>query len=123
MEKTLIPAQGGCPVNLMKQCSPFFRPSVKIAIIPMEQERLPAVRKMILAASEAKSLEADVAELEEAVAGALGETRIALEQHLTEMHIQLDGPMEQYKGSLETLLPMQQGDFEEDLVGHVAQPT
>ncbi len=78
----------------------------------LQQERLPVVREMILAAGEAKSLEAAVLELEEALRDVVGEPRTVLEERLSEMRDRLEGPMSRYRGSLERLLPMQQGDFE-----------
>jgi pyruvate,orthophosphate dikinase len=78
----------------------------------MEKERLPVVREMILAAAETKALEAEVQTVEQELAGAAGEARRQLELHLSELRGRLEGPMGKYHGSLERLLPMQQGDFE-----------
>ena len=77
----------------------------------LEKERLPVMREMILAAREAKTLEAAVAAVEGELAGAQGKQRLELENRLSEMRGRLEGPMGKYRGSLERLLPMQQGDF------------
>ena len=77
-----------------------------------QKERLPVVQEMILAAAEAKSLEAEVLALEAEKAGAEGDQRRALEERLSGLRGQLEGPMGKYRGALEQLLPMQQGDFE-----------
>ncbi|MCH8994347.1 MAG: pyruvate, phosphate dikinase [Chloroflexi bacterium] len=78
----------------------------------LEKERLPVVREMILAAAEAKALEADVLAIEKELAAADGEQRHQIEERLSERRGRLEGPMGKYRGSLERLLPMQQGDFE-----------
>ena len=78
----------------------------------LEKQRLPVVREMILAAAEAKALEADVLALEKELNAADGDNRRQLEERLSELRGRLDGPMGKYRGSLERLLPMQQGDFE-----------
>ncbi|MGB2696219.1 MAG: putative PEP-binding protein [Dehalococcoidia bacterium] len=78
----------------------------------LEKDRLPVVREMILAAAEAKSLESDLVTTERDYARAEGEHRQSLEQRLSELRGQAEGPMGKYRGSLEKLLPMQQGDFE-----------
>ena len=78
----------------------------------LEKERLPVVREMILAAAEAKALEADVETAEAELANSAGEPRRQIESRLSEMRGRLEGPMGKYRGSLERLLPMQQGDFE-----------
>jgi len=77
-----------------------------------EEERLPVVREMILAAAEAKALEADVLAVERELARMRSDQRAQLEERLSELRGRLEGPMGKYRGSLEQLLPMQQGDFE-----------
>jgi pyruvate,orthophosphate dikinase len=78
----------------------------------LEKERLPVVREMILAAAEAKALEAEVAAVEQQLAGVSDGQRRGLEDRLSELRGRLEGPMGKYRGSLERLLPMQEGDFE-----------
>jgi pyruvate,orthophosphate dikinase len=78
----------------------------------LAKERLPVVREMILAAAEAKALEAEVLALEREAAVAAGGERQQLDQRLSELRGRLEGPMGHYRGALEKLLPMQQGDFE-----------
>jgi pyruvate,orthophosphate dikinase len=79
----------------------------------LQKERLPVVREMILAAAEAKALERDIANLEKEVANARDDERAHLLERLSELRGRAEGPMGHYRGSLERLLPMQQGDFEE----------
>ena len=79
----------------------------------LEPDRLPVVREMILAAAETKALEADVAAVEAELAAAGDEKRRRpLEDRLSTLRGRLEGPLGKYRGSLERLLPMQQGDFE-----------
>ncbi len=78
----------------------------------LEKERLPVVREMILAAGEAKALEAEVQAAEKELAGAVGDHRRQAEERLSELRARLEGPMSKYRGSLERLEPMQEGDFE-----------
>jgi pyruvate,orthophosphate dikinase len=78
----------------------------------LAKERLPVVREMILAAAEAKALEAEVLALEKEAAAARDGDGQQLDQRLSELRGRLEGPMGKYRGSLEKLLPMQQGDFE-----------
>jgi pyruvate,orthophosphate dikinase len=75
-------------------------------------DRLPIVREMILAAAEAKALESEVLALEKERARSSGGKQQQLEERLSELRGELEGPMGRYRGSLEKLLPMQQGDFE-----------
>ncbi len=77
-----------------------------------QEDRLPVVREMILAAAEAKALEAAVLALEKELAAANGDQRAQLDDWLSELRGRLEGPMGRYRGSLEKLMPMQQGDFE-----------
>ncbi|MCH8950110.1 MAG: pyruvate, phosphate dikinase, partial [Chloroflexi bacterium] len=78
----------------------------------LEKDRLPVVREMILAAAQAKALEADVLALDKERAAAEGEQRQRLEERLSELRGRLEGPMGKYRGSLDRLEPMQQSDFE-----------
>ena len=78
----------------------------------LQKGRLPVVREMILAAAEAKTLEAQVLAAQEVVARATGEARRGLEEQLSQLRGRLEGPMGKYRGSLDRLEPMQQGDFE-----------
>ncbi len=77
-----------------------------------QADRLPVVREMILAAAETKALEASVQSLEKEAAGADRDKRGQLDERLSELRGRLEGPMGKYRGSLDRLLPMQQGDFE-----------
>jgi pyruvate,orthophosphate dikinase len=78
----------------------------------LQQDRLPVVREMILAAAETKALERDVVSLERELAGAEGDKRWQLEARVAELRDRLRGPAERYRGALDRLLPMQQNDFE-----------
>jgi pyruvate,orthophosphate dikinase len=79
----------------------------------LEKERLPVVREMILAAHEAKTLEAESTALRRELENAGGEKKARLEQRLNDVLGRMEGPMGRYLGALERILPMQQGDFEE----------
>jgi pyruvate,orthophosphate dikinase len=78
----------------------------------LAKERLPDVREMLLAASDAKTLQAESEQLRKDLDGAAGERRTRLEQRLSEVTGQMEGPMGRYLGALGRILPMQQGDFE-----------
>ncbi|TAK64997.1 MAG: pyruvate, phosphate dikinase [Dehalococcoidia bacterium] len=78
----------------------------------LKKERLPAVRQMLLAAADAKRLEADAAGNRKELESASGEKRKRLEERLADVMEQMKGPMGQYTGALAEILPMQQGDFE-----------
>ncbi len=78
----------------------------------LAKNRLPVVREMILAAADAKALEAEAAAVRKEIEGASGEKKAKLEQRLTDVLERMEGPMGRYLGSLERILPMQQGDFE-----------
>ncbi len=77
-----------------------------------EASRLPVVQEMILAAAQAKALEADVLALEQERAVAEDDQQAALDERLSELRGRLEGPMGRYRGSLDRLEPMQQSDFE-----------
>jgi len=78
----------------------------------LKKERLPAVRQMLLAAADAKRLEADAAGIRKDLENASGPKRKVLDERLAEAQKQMKGPMGQYTGALAEILPMQQGDFE-----------
>jgi pyruvate,orthophosphate dikinase len=78
----------------------------------LHPDRLPAVREMLLAAADAKNLEADAAVLRKEIENASGEKRQRLEERLNDVLGRMEGPMGHYIGALEKILPMQQGDFE-----------
>jgi pyruvate,orthophosphate dikinase len=77
-----------------------------------QTDRLPVVQTMILAAADAKSLEAAVQGAEKELRDADGDRRGEIETRLSKLRGELEGPMGKYTGSLEKLLPMQQEDFE-----------
>ena len=79
----------------------------------LHPDRLPAVREMLLAAADAKNLEAEAAALRKEIGNATNEKRQRLEERLTDVLGRMEGPMGHYLGALEKILPMQQGDFEE----------
>ena len=78
----------------------------------LQKDRLPVVREMILAAAQAKALEAEVLALDKERAAAEGEQRQRLCERHSELRGRLEGPMGKYRGSLDRLEPMQQSDFE-----------
>jgi pyruvate,orthophosphate dikinase len=75
-------------------------------------DRLPVVRQMLLAASDAKALEAEAQGLRGELENATGAKRGQLDERLHDVLGRMEGPMGQYRGALDQLLPMQQGDFE-----------
>lgn len=79
----------------------------------LEKDRLPVVREMLLAATGAKQLEAESEALKKELENASGEKRQQLEARLHDVLGRMEGPMGQYRGALDRILPMQQGDFEE----------
>jgi pyruvate,orthophosphate dikinase len=79
----------------------------------LAKERLPVVRAMILAAADAKALQAEADAVRAELENAAGDKKARLEQRLTDVTGRLEGPMGRYLGALEQILPMQQGDFEE----------
>jgi pyruvate,orthophosphate dikinase len=78
----------------------------------LAKDRLPVVREMLLAASDAKNLEAEAQSLRQELEGASGDKKRRVEEHLNEVLGRMEGPMGHYRGALEKILPMQQGDFE-----------
>ncbi|MBI2723772.1 MAG: pyruvate, phosphate dikinase [Chloroflexi bacterium] len=79
----------------------------------LAKDRLPVVQEMLLAAANAKNLEAEAAALKKELEGAGGEKKAALDARLHDVLGRMEGPMGHYRGALDTILPMQQGDFEE----------
>ncbi len=79
----------------------------------LAKERLPVVREMILAASDAKTLQAEADSLRHEAVNATGDKKRRVEQRLNDVLGRMEGPMGRYLGALERILPMQQGDFEE----------
>ncbi len=78
----------------------------------LAKDRLPVVREMLLAASDAKTLDAEAQGLRHELDGATGDKKHRVEEHLNEVLGRMEGPMGHYRGALEKILPMQQGDFE-----------
>jgi pyruvate,orthophosphate dikinase len=78
----------------------------------LAKDRLPVVREMLLAASDAKTLDAEAQGLRQELEGATGDKKRRVEEHLNEVLGRMEGPMGHYRGALEKILPMQQGDFE-----------
>jgi pyruvate,orthophosphate dikinase len=68
---------------------------------------------MLLAASDAKTLDAEAQGLRQELEGATGDKKRRVEEHLNEVLGRMEGPMGHYRGALEKILPMQQGDFEQ----------
>ena len=79
----------------------------------LQKERLPVVQEMLLAAADTKRLEGEAAGLRKELESAAGEKKATLEQRLHDTLGRLEGPMGHYRGALDHILPMQQGDFEE----------
>jgi pyruvate,orthophosphate dikinase len=78
----------------------------------LAKDRLPVVREMLLAASDAKTLDAEAQGLRQELEGAAGDKKRRVEERLNEVLGRMEGPMGHYRGALEKILPMQQGDFE-----------
>ena len=74
-------------------------------------DRLPHVVAMIMAAPEAKSLEAEVTAKRAQLAGADGHAARELKKELTALERRMAAPMKAYKGALAKLLPFQRADF------------
>ena len=79
----------------------------------LQKERLPVVREMLLAATDAKNLEAESAQLRKELESATGEKRAQLEQRLNDVLGRMEGPMGHYRGAIERILPIIQDDFEQ----------
>ncbi|MEX0749288.1 MAG: putative PEP-binding protein, partial [Dehalococcoidia bacterium] len=78
----------------------------------LDKERLSVARAMILGAHQAKILQLDAESIEKELENATGEKKRRLDERLHEIQGRMEGPMGQYLGALEKILPMQQGDFE-----------
>jgi pyruvate,orthophosphate dikinase len=76
----------------------------------LHPDRLPAGREMLLAA---ERLEAEASGISKELENATGEKKARLDQHLHGVLGHMEGPMGHYRGALEKILPMQQGDFEQ----------
>ena len=75
------------------------------------EERLPHVVAMIMAAPEAKSIEAQLEAKTTQLAGADGPAARALRQEIAALKRRLAAPMKAYRGALAKLLPFQRADF------------
>jgi len=81
----------------------------------LAKDRLPVVQEMLLAAADAKALDAEAQGLRKELENATGVKRQRVEERLHEVMGRMEGPMGHYRGALEKILPMQQGDFEQIL--------
>ncbi len=79
----------------------------------LQKERLPVVREMLLAATDAKNLESESDELRREIEKAEGEKKAQLEERLNDVLGRMEGPMGHYLGSISRILPIIQQDFEE----------
>jgi len=79
----------------------------------LQKERLPVVRQMLLAATDAKFLEGEVEGLKKDLENSVGEKRAQLEQRLHHELGRMEGPMGRYRGAIAQILPMIQDDFEQ----------
>jgi len=79
----------------------------------LAKDRLPVVQEMLLAAADAKALDAEAQGLRKELENATGIKRQRVEERLHEVLGRMEGPMGHYRGALEKILPMQQGDFEQ----------
>ena len=77
----------------------------------MEQERLPIVQKMILAAPEAARLTAEIEKVKGDLATTPSDKKAAVEAHIAELEKAAVGPIGTYEAALAKLLPIQKGDF------------
>jgi len=75
------------------------------------EDRLPHVVALILAAPEAKALEAKLATLDAEIAGADGTHAVALKRERVTLKRQLAAPQKAYQQALAKLLPLQRADF------------
>jgi pyruvate, orthophosphate dikinase len=77
----------------------------------MEQDRLPIVQKMILAAPEAARLNTALEKARGELAAAPHDRKAAIEARISELERQAAGPSREYREALDALLPIQQEDF------------
>jgi pyruvate,orthophosphate dikinase len=75
------------------------------------EERLPHVVAMIMAAPEAKALEAELAARTAQLEGAGGPAARELRREIGALKKRLAGPLKAYRGALAKLLPFQRADF------------
>jgi pyruvate,orthophosphate dikinase len=79
----------------------------------LQKERLPVVREMLLAATDAKNLEAESQAIRKELENATGDKRAQLDARLNETLGRMEGPMGHYRGAIERILPVIQDDFEQ----------
>jgi pyruvate,orthophosphate dikinase len=77
----------------------------------MEQNRLPIVQQMILAAPGAARLGVEAARLQEEIADAAGGRKADLRRRLQELEAELGPARDDFQEALAKLLPIQRGDF------------
>jgi pyruvate,orthophosphate dikinase len=77
----------------------------------MEQDRLPIVQEMILAAPASARLRIDAARLEEELSDAPPARKPELERRLSELDAELGPARNEFESALARLLPIQRGDF------------
>ncbi len=75
------------------------------------QDRLPHVVAMIMAAPEAKTLEAELQAKTAQLDGMEGSSAAALRKEIASLKKRLAGPLKAYRGALAKLLPYQRADF------------
>jgi pyruvate,orthophosphate dikinase len=79
----------------------------------LHKERLPIVRQMLLAATDAKFLEGEVEGLKKELEHATAAKRAQVEQRLAHEQGRMEGPMGRYRGAIGKILPVIQDDFEQ----------
>lgn len=77
----------------------------------MERDRLPVVQRMILAAPEAERLQRALLRLQDQVAEAKEAEKVHLEASIEHIQEAMSEPWSVYQETLQTLLPIQRGDF------------
>ncbi|HZK66638.1 MAG TPA: putative PEP-binding protein, partial [Chloroflexota bacterium] len=79
----------------------------------MEQDRLPIVQKMILAAPESARFSAAVNRAKEELGAAQPDKRASIQQRITQLESERESAasVKQFREALAALLPIQQGDF------------
>ena len=77
----------------------------------MEQDRLPIVQRMILAAPEATRLNAALDKAKAELASAQTDRKADLEERVRSLEQQADEPTREYHAALDALLPIQKEDF------------
>jgi pyruvate,orthophosphate dikinase len=94
---------GAMGIGLLRAEHMFLNPKTRVA----------TVQEMLLSATEAKRLEADVVAARAELEGASGEKRADLDSRLASIEQRLAGPMSTYRNSLARIQEMIQGDFTE----------